>query len=155
MNPLNAIHQHAVIFQTPGINREIRANRVAAIKTIIDNSEQGENVNENLANQFIDARPWFLRELLSFSTDTLVSPDAWCGFAHFLNSLMDKGVVIRHTMFDGADLEKWRNIMKNYIINHAPAFNTSTNEQKRKIMLLWEVYCDIFDEDEEVRMLFP
>jgi len=156
MNPINRLHTYAIFFQDPTNEYHQRIMNLSQVQLIIKNSELTTDIPSNLANQFINIRPWFLREALSLClTPTSITRKAYMGFTHLINTFMDKGVLIKKSMFNKNEFEKWSCLLRDHLLMNEEYFNTMDNDEKKNYMMIWEVYADLHPEDERILEINP
>jgi hypothetical protein len=155
MNPINRLHTHAMFIQTPQNSFKERMSHITSIHSIISKSEISNDIPSNIANQFISTRPWFLREVLTLClTPDGIEHKAYIGFTNFINTFMDKGVLIKQSFFLKNDFEKWSQLLKEYLLCNENKFNTDMEQnEKKQFMMIWEVYADLHPNDERILLI--
>ena len=155
MNPINRLHTHAIFLQDSKYSFKERMKHISSIHSIISKSDISDDITNNIANQFISARPWFLREVLTLClTPDGIERKAYIGFTNFINTFMDKGVLIKNSMFLQKDFEKWSLLLKEYLLCNENKFNTDMEQnEKKQFMMIWEVYADLHPNDERILLI--
>jgi hypothetical protein len=110
--------------------------------------------NANVVRSVMSENTTFIDRVVSFimNSEYLREKKVYIGFTFVIQSLLDKGVQKEHLIL--SPNHTYKLALKHYIerIKSKEEFDALSNEDKLKFTTIWEVYADLYPEEEDMVM---